>query len=122
MHMILKYEEYIPYYRNPHLNFIRGKLPQILLCILFFHLSPDIEVPVVSTETKISNPVSMFMGLHKSKTIVVKLSALFMLDALGGSFILQSIMSDWFHNRYARIRSLFLSSTSNSCHDYLSPL
>jgi hypothetical protein len=77
---------------------------------------------VVSTETKISDPVSMFMGLHKSKTIVVKLSAMFMLDALGGSFILQSIMSDWFHNRYARIHSLFLSSTSNSCYDYLSSL
>ena len=72
-------------------------ISQIVLCILFYHLSPQIEVPVVPSEAKMANPVSMFMGLHKSKMIVVKLSALFMLDSFGGSFVLQSIMSDWFY-------------------------
>jgi hypothetical protein len=60
---------------------------------------------VVPTEAKIANPVSVFMGLHKSKMIVVKLSALFMLDSFGGSFVLQSIMSDWFHMKYVLITS-----------------
>jgi hypothetical protein len=60
---------------------------------------------VVPTEAKMANPVSMFMGLHKSKMIVVKLSALFMLDSFGGSFVLQSIMSDWFYMKYVLITS-----------------
>jgi hypothetical protein len=101
----------VPHQRKPHFN-----LFQILLGVLFFNLSPDIEVPVAPSEVKITNPVFMFLGLHKSKSIVVKLSALFMLDALGGSFILQSIMCDWFHNRYELICPLSLYSLFNSVH------
>lgn len=106
--MILKYLKCITSELNPHLHFFHVNSPQSLLCILFFHLSPDIEIPVAPSDAKIVHPMSMFLGLHKSKTLVVKLSALFMLDALGGSFILQSTMSDWFHDRYFPIDSLSL--------------
>lgn len=103
----------VPHQRKPHLNFtLMVNLLQIILGVLFFNLSPDIEVPVAPSEVKIIDPLSMFLGLHKSKSIVVKLSALFMLDALGGSFILQSIMCDWFHNRYEHIYSSPLYSFS----------
>lgn len=99
--LILKCDIRIWYVRDATLiKIILVNTPQILLCILFYQLSPQIEIPVTPREAKIANPVSMFMGLHKSKMIVVKLSALFMLDSFGGSFVLQSIMSDWFYMKY----------------------
>ena len=39
-------------------------------------------------------------GLHRSKGVVLKLSALFSLDAFAGGFVLQSIMAYWFHVRF----------------------
>jgi MFS family permease len=40
------------------------------------------------------------MGLHRSRRIVFKLSALFSLDAFGGGLVVQSIMAYWFHIRF----------------------
>jgi len=48
-----------------------------------------------------------FMGLRKSKHVVVKLSLLFMLDSFGGSFILQSIISGWMHDKYVVTLSFY---------------
>ena len=42
----------------------------------------------------------MLLGLHKSKSVVFKLSSLFALDAFGGGFIVQSIAVYWFHVRF----------------------
>ena len=39
-------------------------------------------------------------GLHRSKAVVLKLSALFSLDAFGGGFIPQSLMAYWFHVQF----------------------
>jgi predicted MFS family arabinose efflux permease len=39
-------------------------------------------------------------GLHRSRDVVLKLSALFALDAFGGGFILQSLVAFWFHTRF----------------------
>jgi MFS family permease len=41
-----------------------------------------------------------FLGLHRSKRIVMKLSALFSLDAFAGGFVVQSLMAYWFHKRF----------------------
>ena len=74
---------------------------KILLGFLFYCLGPDIEAPAQeANKEKTVNPVSLFLGLHKSKMIVIKLSLLFMLDAFAGSFVLQSIMSGWFNVKY----------------------
>jgi predicted MFS family arabinose efflux permease len=71
---------------------------QIFQTFLFFSLSVDIEnKPIVKTS---SNTTWSILGIHKSKWIVFKLSILFMVDAFGGSFILQSIISDWFYQEY----------------------
>jgi len=43
---------------------------------------------------------SAWHGLEKSKGHVAKLSALFMLDALGGGFIVQSFVAYWFHRKF----------------------
>ncbi len=39
-------------------------------------------------------------GLHRSRPIVMRLSALFALDAFAGAFIVQSVMAYWFHVRF----------------------
>ncbi len=41
-----------------------------------------------------------FLGLHRSKGIVLRLSALFSLDAFAGGFVVQSLMAYWFHKRF----------------------
>lgn len=43
---------------------------------------------------------STWLGLHRSRGVVLRLSALFALDAFGGGFILQSIVAYWFHIRF----------------------
>lgn len=39
-------------------------------------------------------------GLHRSQGIVLRLSALFALDAFGGGLVIQSIVAYWFHVRF----------------------
>jgi MFS family permease len=60
----------------------------------FYSLGPDIEVP--HAVGKVVNPVSLFLGMHKSKSIVIQLSLLFMIDSFAGQFVVQSIVSAWF--------------------------
>jgi predicted MFS family arabinose efflux permease len=40
------------------------------------------------------------MGLHRSRGIVLRLSALFAMDAFAGGFIVQSLVAYWFHLRF----------------------
>jgi MFS family permease len=73
---------------------------QIILGYFFFLLTPAIEVPTSTARIKEVNPVSLFLGLHKSKFIILKLSLLFILDSFAGSFVLMSIMTEWFHMKF----------------------
>src|SRR5207244_6287276 len=54
------------------------------------------------------------LGLHRSGAVVVRLSALFALDAFAGGFVLQSVMAYWFHVRFgastAAVGSLFFGA------------
>lgn len=68
----------------------------ILLMLLFFWLSPQVEVPA-QQKVVVARRV---LGLHKSRDVVFKLSALFALDAFAGGLILQSLMAYWFHVKY----------------------
>jgi len=65
-----------------------------ILALLFRSLSAGIE-PVTTTAT-----AGHAFGLHGSKSLVLKLSALFMLDAFAGGFVMQSIVAYWFHLRF----------------------
>jgi MFS family permease len=67
----------------------------VLLGVLFIRLSPSAEA-VHSDGPK---PRSRF-GLHRSHAVVLKLSALFGLDAFGGGFVVQSLVAYWFHIRF----------------------
>ncbi len=67
----------------------------IVLAALFAFLSPQVEVGVVSAAT-----IRSRLGLHKSQKVVLRLSALFALDAFAGGFVVQSIMAFWFHEKF----------------------
>ncbi|HET9373715.1 MAG TPA: MFS transporter [Chthoniobacterales bacterium] len=67
----------------------------VLLAGLFTQLSPAVEALHSSgpqTPTR--------FGLHRSRNIVLKLSALFGLDAFAGGFVVQSLVAYWFHVRF----------------------
>ncbi len=71
-----------------------------VLAILFLGLSPLVEAPKASPRG-VGEEFENRFGLHRSKRTVLKLSALFSLDAFAGGFILQSIVAYWFHVRFA---------------------
>ncbi len=54
----------------------------------------------VSQKAEIKTNGAGLLGLAKSKRTVAKLSALFSIDAFGGGFVIQSVISDWFRTRY----------------------
>lgn len=67
----------------------------VLLGWLFTHLSPAVEaMPSASV------PGHGRLGLHRSRPVVFKLAALFMLDSFGGGLVVQSLMAYWFHARF----------------------
>jgi MFS family permease len=65
----------------------------MVLALLFACVSGSIEVPR-------SSPAVGRFGLHKSRNVVLRLAALFSLDAFAGGFVIQSIVAYWFHVRY----------------------
>ncbi|WP_243375545.1 MFS transporter [Geotalea sp. SG265] len=72
----------------------------VMLWVLFTRLSKAAESPPTSELSSTSPIFSARFGLHKSLRIVLKLSALFTLDAFAGGFILQSIIAYWFYLRF----------------------
>src|SRR5439155_5021424 len=72
----------------------------LLLALLFLRLSPASEVPVTAPEES-KKPGRLCLGLHRSRGVVLKLSALFALDAFAGGFVLQSLIVYWFKLRFA---------------------
>ncbi len=81
-----------------------------ILILLFTRLSANIEVPPSPNH----QPSKLLGGLHKSRGTVLKLSALFSLDAFAGGFIIQSIVAYWFFVRFgldkAIIGSIFFGA------------
>ena len=72
----------------------------LLLGGLFTFLSPAVEVSTAANPTHSTSSFKTRFGLHRSKGVVLKLSALFSIDAFAGGFILQSILAYWFHVRF----------------------
>jgi MFS family permease len=66
----------------------------VVLMSLFSFLSHEVEVATaVPAQQRV-------LGLHKSKKVVLKLSALFALDAFAGGFVIQSMVAYWFHMKF----------------------
>lgn len=73
----------------------------LLLGLLFTRLSPAAEVPVMEGVSGSPSALPNMFGLHRSRNVVLKLSALFSLDAFAGGFVLQSIVAYWFYVRFS---------------------
>jgi MFS family permease len=67
----------------------------LLLAALFTRLSPLVETAISD-----SLPAGYRLGMHRSRGVVLKLSALFGLDAFAGGFVVQSLVAYWFHVRF----------------------
>jgi MFS family permease len=66
------------------------------LGVLFNFVSPQVEVHANENGgTKVN-----LLGLGKSSKTVLRLAALFSVDAFAGGFVVQSIVAYWFHVRY----------------------
>ena len=65
----------------------------LVLAVLFTRMSPAVEAPPAATHAS-------RWGLHASKGVVLRLSALFSLDAFAGGFVIQSIVAYWFHVKF----------------------
>jgi MFS family permease len=67
----------------------------MILIGLFLALSKAVEVVHVVQARR-----QLFLGLHHSKSIVMRLSGLFALDAFAGALLVQSLLAYWFHVKY----------------------
>ncbi len=66
----------------------------LALAALFLRLSPAVEVAAPP-----DRPAGL-LGLHRSRRVVLELSALFSVDAFAGGFVVQSFVAWWFHRRF----------------------
>jgi predicted MFS family arabinose efflux permease len=57
-------------------------------------LSPAVEAPPPGARAPAP------LGLHRSRPVVLRLSALFAVDAFAGGLVLQSFVAWWFHERF----------------------
>jgi MFS family permease len=69
----------------------------ILLAILFSRVSPGVEVP---TNLISDAAIRTRLGLHRSQRVVLRLSALFALDAFAGGFVIAGFIALWFSTRF----------------------
>jgi len=69
----------------------------LLMATGFRRLGSVVEAP---PRDRSSGDIRQILGLHRSRRVVLRLSALFSIDAFGGGFIPQSLMAYWFHLRF----------------------
>ena len=67
----------------------------VILAAVFTQLSPRVE----AVHSDGPQTLTRF-GLHRSRSIVLKLSTLFGLDAFAGGLVVQSLVAYWFHVRF----------------------
>jgi predicted MFS family arabinose efflux permease len=68
----------------------------VILVALFLCISAAIEIPAGDQQSQAKRT----LGLHRSRGIVLRLSALFAMDAFAGGLIVQSMIAFWFHIRF----------------------
>lgn len=72
----------------------------VVLAILFSRLSHASEAATLGEKKAFQATFAGLSGLHASRAVVVKLSALFALDSFGGGFVVQSFAAYWFYLRF----------------------
>src|SRR5262249_25125559 len=66
----------------------------VVLQLVYARLSPEIDRP------RPAAAATARFGLHRSRGVVLQLAALQATDALGGSFLIQSLLAYWFALRF----------------------
>ncbi len=69
----------------------------LVMAVLFARLGGGIEAPPRDWRP---GEIRRRLGLGRSKGVVLRLSALFSIDAFAGGFVPQSLMAYWFHLQY----------------------
>jgi MFS family permease len=69
----------------------------LVMAAVFAAVGPAVEAPPAAAP---DDGIRRRLGLHRSKGIVARLSALFAVDAFAGGFVPQSLMAYWFHLRF----------------------
>ena len=78
----------------------------LLMIGLFIRLSTTIETTANTkqgslTDSREESPTPRpFLGLYRSQKVVLRLAALFSLDAFAGGFVIQSLMAFWFNLKF----------------------
>src|SRR5439155_981531 len=67
------------------------------LALIFSRLSPSVEVDRSAAAT---DGATRRFGLHRSRSIVLKLAGLFMVDSFAGGLVVQSFLAYWFLLRF----------------------
>jgi MFS family permease len=67
----------------------------LILIGLFLSLTKTVEISTVDKAGQ-----SLFLGLHRSRSVVLRLSGLFAIDAFAGALLVQSLLAYWFHVKY----------------------
>jgi MFS family permease len=68
----------------------------VILALVFARLSSAAEVSAPGEQSAIPS----FLGIGRSRHVVVKLSSLFALDSFAGGFVIQSFAAYWFYLRF----------------------
>ena len=71
-----------------------------VLAIVFSRLPRDAEFGAGFPSRVEREHSNRFSGIHRSRTVVMKLASLFALDAFGGGFVVQSFAAYWFFLRF----------------------
>ena len=69
----------------------------LAMAIGFWRLGSAVEAAPAERR---SDDIRVLLGLHRSRRVVLRLSALFSIDAFAGGFIPQSLMAYWFHLKF----------------------
>ena len=72
-------------------------LAGIALALLFRRVSARVEVPAAYVTDQ---AIRTRLGLHRSQRVVLRLSALFALDAFAGGFVIAGFITLWFKDRF----------------------
>lgn len=69
----------------------------LILSCLFLMLSSSTEA---TDADQVKPGAKTWLGLHQSRNVVLKLAALFSLDAFGGGFVMQTLLVAWLYKRH----------------------
>lgn len=75
--------------------FLIYTLAGIIVAIIYFFFSKEIEIKKAPNSNKVSSNLS-----PKSKQIILKMSSWFALDSFAGGFVIQSIVAFWFFTKF----------------------